>query len=119
MANRVVQISFTEKEYAHLEAQAEKQGATIALYIKNKVLENTEFNKWFSELLNRTSRIKTGTKFNVKMVLSTDWPNIERGVRLSIGRAFYNYVSAGKIADIKPTDKDSSNVQWYEVGGNN
>ena len=117
MANKIVQISFSESEYAHLEEQAAIEGATVALYIKNKVLENTEFKRWFNELLERVSRIKVGTKFNIKMVLSTDWVNIDRGIRLAIGRAFYNYVIAGKVTSIQPTQKDSANVQWYEVGG--
>lgn len=119
MANKVVQISFSENEYAHLEAKAEEEGATVSLYIKNKVLENTEFKKWFNELLDRVLRIKSGTRFNIKMVLATDWVNIERGIRLAIGRAFYNYVVSGKIISVKPIEKDSANIQWYEVGGEN
>ena len=58
MASRVIQISFSDTEYAHLEAKAEAEGMTIALYIKNKVLEDTEFKRWFRELLERVSRIK-------------------------------------------------------------
>ncbi|ROR28110.1 uncharacterized protein DUF1413 [Mobilisporobacter senegalensis] len=117
MASKIIQISFSEAEYSHLESKAEEEGMTIALYIKNKVLDDTEFKKWFRELLERVSRIKYGTPFNIKMVLSTDWVNIERGVRLAMGRAFYNYVVAGKVEGVKPTQKDSANVQWYEVGG--
>ena len=117
MASRVVQVSFSDTEYAHLEAIAEAKGMTIALYIKNKVLENTEFKRWFRELLERVSRIKPGTSFNIKMVLSTDWANIDRGVRLALGRAFYNCVVAGKVEGVSPTQKDSANVQWYEIGG--
>ncbi len=117
MASRVIQISFSDTEYAHLEAKAEAEGMTIALYIKNKVLEDTEFKRWFRELLERVSRIKQGTQFNIKMVLSTDWASIDRGVRLAMGRAFYNYVVAGKVEGISPTHKDSANVQWYEAGG--
>ncbi len=117
MASKVIQICFSETEYAHLEAKADAEGMTIALYIKNKVLEDTEFKKWFRELLERVSRIKPGTPFNIKMVLSTDWANIDRGVRLAMGRAFYNYVLAGKVEGVSPTQKDSANVQWYVVGG--
>ena len=117
MANKVVQISFSEAEYTHLEKLAEADGATVALYIKNKVLENTEFKKWFQELLVRVSRIQTGKTFNIKMVMATDWPNIDRGVRLAMGRAFYNYVTAEKVTNVQPTQKDSANVQWYGVGG--
>jgi len=117
MASKVVQISFSDTEYAHLETKAEAEGMTIALYIKNKVLKDTVFKRWFRELLERASRIKPGTTFNIKMVLSTDWANIDRGVRLAMGRAFYNYVVAGKVEGVSPTQKDSANVQWYEVGG--
>lgn len=117
MAGKVIQISFSDEEYAHLEAKAGVEGMSIALYIKNKVLQDTEFKKWFCELIERVSRIRPGTPFNIKMVLSTDWVNINRGVRLAMGRAFYNYVVAGKIEGISPTQKDSANVQWYVAGG--
>jgi hypothetical protein len=117
MASRVIQISFSDTEYTHLQAKAKAEGMTIALYIKNKVLEDTEFNKWFRELLERVSRIRPGTTFNIKAVMSTDWVNIDRGVRLAMGRAFYNYVVASKVEGVRPTHKDSANVQWYVTGG--
>ncbi len=117
MSSRVVQISFSETEYANLASKAEAEGMTIALYIKNKVSNGTEFKKWFSELLERVSLFEQGTLFNIKMAMFPDWASIDRGVRLAMGRAFYNYVVAGKVVGIHPTKKDSANVQWYEVGG--
>jgi len=119
MASRVIQISLSDAEYAHLEAMAmaEAKGMRVALYVKNKVLGNTEFRRCFDELLERVSRRKPGTSFNIRMVLDTDWANIDRGVRLAMGRAFYNAVVAGKVEGVSPTKKDSANVQWYEVGG--
>lgn len=114
MANKVVQITFSDSEYEHLERKSAEDGLSIALYIKNKVLDDTEFKKWFKELLEKVERIQPNTEFNIKMVFATDWAGIERGVKLALGRAFFNYISAGKIPDVqaKP-DKDSSNVQWY------
>lgn len=119
MARKVIQVSFSEREYAFLEKQAADEGTTIALHIKNKVLEDTAYKKWFEELVTRVSGLKEGTAFTVKMVLATDWPNIERGVRLALGRGFYKYVKAGKLKSVYETQKDSANVQWYRVGGEN
>lgn len=113
---KVIQISFTEGEFEHLERRAEEEGSSVALYIKNRVLEDTEFQKCFGELLTRVSRIKVGTKFNIKAVFGTDWTNITKGVRLAMGRAFYNYVKAGKVSNITALpNKDSANTQWYKV----
>ncbi len=117
MSGKVIQVTFSDSEYSHLENQANIEGVTVPLYIKNKVLDDTEFKKHFKELLTRVSRIKPNSDFNIKMVFATDWPNIEKGVRLALGRAFYNYVEAGKIANTIPTKKDSANVQWYVTGG--
>lgn len=114
MVNKIVQISFSEAEYAHIENLANSDGLNIALYIKNKVLGDTEFKKQFNELLQRVSRIKSNTEFNIKMVFATDWPNIDKGVRLALGRAFFNYIQAGKIPNVKAKPyKDIANVQWY------
>jgi len=33
MASRVIQISFSDTEYTHLQAKAKAEGMTIALYI--------------------------------------------------------------------------------------
>lgn len=117
MAGKVVQISFSEAEYAHLEKQAKVEGVTVTLHIKNKVLDDTEFKNCFKELLARVSRIKPNTPFNIKLVFSTDWLNIQKGVRLALGRAFYNYVVAGKVVGVTATKKDSASVQWYVTGG--
>lgn len=117
MASKVVQVLFSESEYVHIEKQANSEGVTVALHIKNKVLEDTEFKKHFKELLERVSQIKPEKEFNIKAVFATDWSEIKKGVRLALGRAFYNYVVAEKIEGITPTKKDSANVQWYVTGG--
>ena len=115
---KLIQVSFTDDEYNELERRARDSGVSITHCIKSRVLENTEFQKWFSELLLRVERIPTGTNFNIKAVLATDWININKGVRLALGRAFYNHVIAGKVTGVKATDKDSANTQWYVKGVN-
>jgi len=111
--SRVVQVSFTDKEFADLERLAQEEGVTVPFYIKSKVLEDTELQQWFQELLIRTGRIPKDTAFNIKAVFGTDWISISKGVRLALGRSFYNYVNAGKVPGVVPTEKDSANTQWY------
>ena len=111
--SRVIQVSFTDKEFADLERFAQEEGVTISHFIKGKVLEDTEFQRWFHELLLRVGRIPKDTAFNIKAVFGTDWISISKGVRLALGRSFYNYVNAGKVPGIMPTEKDSASTQWY------
>ena len=110
---KLVQVSFTDDEYRELEKNARDNGVSITHLIKSRVLENTEFQKWFSELVLRVSRIPKGTNFNIKAVLATDWLNINKGVKLALGRAFFNHVSAKKVIGVIATDKDAANTQWY------
>jgi len=117
MAGKVIQVTFSDSEYSHLENQAKIEGFTVPLYIKNKVLDDTEFKKYFKKLLSEVSKIPQNRDFSIKKVFLTEWSNIEKGVRLALGRAFYNYVLANKVPGVTPTKKDSANVQWYIKGG--
>lgn len=113
----IVQVSFSKTEYEHLFNKADTDGISIAHYIRGKVLGDTDFKIKFIELLARVSRIKPGTLFNIKMVFATDWPNIDKGVRLALGRTFYNYVNTKKISGVEIVpEKDSAHVQWYVKG---
>ena len=115
MLNKIVQISFSDSEMKYLTQKSENEGISVALYIKNCVLANTEFKKCFEELKTKVARIKVGTKFNIKAVFGTDWSNIEKGVRLALGKAFYTYVQSGSITNVKVLPKDSAHTQWYEI----
>ena len=66
--SRVVQVSFTDKEFADLERLAQEEGVTVPFYIKSKVLEDTEFQQWFQELLIRTGRIRKILRLTSKAV---------------------------------------------------
>lgn len=110
--SNTVQISFTKEELNYLENLAKREDLTVPLYIKTKVLENTEFNKYFKELKEKVNRIKPGTEFNIKAVFGTDWLNIPKGVRLALGRIFYKYVAENNIK-VTIKQKDASNTQWY------
>jgi len=110
---KVVQLSLTDKEYENLEQRAGKEGVSVPFYIKSIILEDTEFQKWFKDLLSRVAQIPKGD-FNLKSVFGiADWSSIPKGVRLALGRAFYNHVVANKIPDVIATEKDSANTQWY------
>ena len=112
--SKLVQVSFTDSEYEELEQRAKKEGVSITHLIKSGVLQNTEFQKWFDELIRLVNQTENGKAFNVKAVLGIEWAGINKGVRLALGRAFYNHVIAGKVTNVKATEKDSAHTQWYK-----
>lgn len=115
MANNIIQITFSDSEMKHLKKHAEEVGLTVPLYIKTKVLADTDFKKYFDELKARVIKIRPGTKFNIKLVFGIDWGNVPKGVRLALGKAFYTYVKSSAVSNIKILDKDSAHTQWYEL----
>ena len=114
---KIVQVSLTDAEYETLALSAEKEGVPVSLYIKSKVFEDTDFQKWFKELLERVDQYPSGEHyFNLKSVFGANWHTIPRGIRLALGRAFYNYVMSDKMPNVAATNKDSANTQWYKKG---
>lgn len=110
---RVLQVTLTEEEYADLEQKAIAEGCTINQYVKNVIFPNNDFKKWFPELLRRINAMPRGTKFNIRAVMGTDWAVIPKGIRLALGRVFYQNVAANKVEDVRATEPDSAKTQWY------
>lgn len=114
MASKVVQISFSEKEYEYLSNKATVEGLTIPLFIKSIVLSGTEFSKRFNELKKRVQDVPSNNKFSIKSTFGSEWFNVSNGTRLALGRAFYKQVANGTIPGVTLLDKDSANTQWYQ-----
>lgn len=110
--SKIVQITFTDEQYSELESQAGDQ--KIQHYIIKQLFPDNDFERWFPELLFRVKKIPKGMKFNISAVLGTDWINIPKGIRLSLGRVFYQHVAANKISEVKAIEQDSAKTQWYQ-----
>ena len=110
---KVIQILVSDDEYAELEEKANADGSTIAQYVKDIVLPGNDFRRWFPELISRVNLLKTGTDFNIRAVMATDWVSIPKGIKLALGRVFFQHVDAGKVANVTATQMDSAKTQWY------
>lgn len=111
-----IQILFSKDELDYLEKQSVKAGLTVPLYIKGKVLPQSEFNSCYSELLKKVEELPIGTNFNIKMLFGTQW-TMSKGVKLTLGKTFYSKVVDGTIKNVEVEGKDSSNVMWYRKRG--
>lgn len=113
MGKKVVQITFTEAEINQITPKADELGLDLPMYIKQTVLGDSEFQKRLKELIEKTSNIPSGTRYNIKMVFGIEWLNIDKSVRLALGRSFNSQVKSGKISNAIEDKKDSANTQWY------
>lgn len=108
-----VQIPFNDEELAQINKEAEKEGLPLTLFIKNRVLTNTEFALRFTQLKERIEPIESGTVFTIRDVFNFEWLKISKGVHLALGRTFYNEVLRGTIKNVRIGNKNSANVQQY------
>ena len=115
---KVIQIPVSDDEYSMLEEKANAEGSTIAQYVKDIVLPGNDFRRWFPELIRRVNSMPMGTDFNIRAVMATDWVSIPKGIKLALGRVFYQHVDAGRIANVTATQMDSAKTQWYKKEAN-
>ena len=108
-----VQLLFTEKEYEQLQTEANNHGLTVPLYIKSEVLQGDYFGTYYRELIRKVESLDTGMPFNIKALFGVEW-TMSKGIKLNLGKTYYNRVAAGVITNVKATGKDSSNVMWYK-----
>lgn len=113
MSNKSVQILFTEDEYNKLESEAIKQGLTVPLYIKGQVLKDNKFAQSYKKLIERVDELPKGTHFTIKVLFGTEW-TMSRGIKLTLGKTYFNRVQDGTIKNVKSMGKDTSNVMQYE-----
>ena len=108
-----IQILLTNDEYMQLKEKADRVGLTVPLYIKSTVLEDDGFGAAYRSLIDRVADLPAGTRFNIKSLFGVEW-TMSRGVKLNLGKTYYNRVRAGVVTNVKIHGKDSSNVMWYE-----
>ncbi|MBU8763765.1 single-stranded DNA-binding protein [Micrococcus luteus] len=109
-----VSVTLTEAEYAEVERKAKEKGLSVAQYVKRFPIAGDEFDERYEQLKKRAKSQPLATPFTV-MSLFSDWNEIPRGVKLSLGRNFYHLVkrNEGEVQTVKTAGKNSSNVQLY------
>ncbi|MDD3137756.1 MAG: single-stranded DNA-binding protein [Lachnospiraceae bacterium] len=112
MENKSIQILFTGEEFKGLEEKAVQQGLTVPLYIKGIILKDNEFAQSYKKLVENVNQLASGTRFTIKALFGTEW-TMSKGIKLTLGKTYYNRVQDGTIKNVKAEGKDSSNVMWY------
>lgn len=83
-----VQILFTKAEFKQLQAEADKLGLTVPLYIKGEVLKDDDvFGKYYQKLIEKVNALPSGTKFNIKALFGVEW-TMGKGIKLNLGKPF-------------------------------
>ena len=113
---KTYQVYCTDNEAEIIERDAQAAGLTVSQYLKKKALSETEFQRYFDDLLVRVANLPNGTTFTIREVFSTDWTRISKGVRLALGRAFFHRVGADGTTNVRAKGKDSANTQMYYKG---
>lgn len=108
-----VQLLFSAKEYSTLKIQADDHGLTVPLYIKSVVLQEDDFGTYYKSLISKVDKLPSGTRFNIKALFGVEW-TMSKGVKLNLGKTYYNRVSKGVLTNVRSIAKDSSNVMGYE-----
>lgn len=108
-----VQILLTQEEYDKLQTEADKFGLTVPLYMKGAVLKEDDFGSSYMKLLEKVDALPRGTRFNIKSLFGVEW-TMSKGIKLNLGKTYFNRVNSGAITNAKAVGKDSSNVMWYE-----
>jgi len=108
-----VQLLLTQEEYQYLEKEANRSGLTVPLYIKGEILKSDPFSYYYKQLIQKVENLPKGTKFNIKALFGVEW-TMAKGIKLNLGKTYYNRVQEGVITNVKPLGKDSANLMWYE-----
>lgn len=108
-----IQLLLNDDEYAHIAEAAEKRGIPVLAHIRALLLGTEDaFAATYADTLRRVEALTPGTKFSLKTLFGTDW-TMPRGIKLTLGRAFYDMVDGGKVTAAKALGKDSSNIMQY------
>ena len=114
--SKIVQLTFSEEQFQELERRAGT--LSVQQYLIGREFPQNDFNKWFPILLERVSEIRNdGRQFTVREVMSTDWNLIPKGIKLSLGRVFFQRVVDNdvnrKVFNVRPLEPDKSKTQKY------
>ena len=108
-----VQLLFTKEEYTALEEEANRYGLTVPLYIKSEVLQNDPFSFYYKKLIQKVDALPQGTKFTIKSLFGVEW-TMSKGIKLNLGKTYFNRVLEGIVKNVDILGKDSSNLMWYQ-----
>jgi hypothetical protein len=103
MSERIISFGVTNKEYQDLIGNAQKTGMNISQYCKSKILENDDFSKYYTSLLEKVQELPISN--NYKFILrdlwkAEEWNSIPNSVKLAIGKHFYKNVKNQSISNI-------------------
>lgn len=71
-------------------------------------------NILLEEAIQELDNVKSGTIFIVKdLYRGYKWNEIDKNIRLDLGRTFLNQVKSGTIKNVVTLEKNSSNQQKY------
>ena len=107
-----VSVTLTNDEYEKAMKEAEAKGLSISQYVKRFAIGSDEFDSRFEFLKKAALEQNVGKRFTV-MSLFDDWDEIEKGVKLTLGRAFFNLVKKGDLEGVEDAGKGVSNIQLY------
>ncbi len=109
-----ITITLTDSEYEEASVKAAELGLDLAQYVKRYSIGENEFNERYEFLIAQSKSQPIGVPFTVMSIFS-DWHEIPRGIRLSLGRCYYHLImrNTAELSHIKAAGKNSSNVQLY------
>ncbi len=103
----------SEKELEMLQQQADKAGLSVAQFVKREILRDSSFQESWELLLAKVQGLPPNLRFTVPMVYGEEWQALERGAKLSLGRAFQKQARNGEIPGVKALEPDSQRTMWY------
>lgn len=110
-----ISVTLTQAELKLAEKLAKEHGLPLAQCVKQFRLCDQVFEEHFETLKRRAAAQPEGQPFTVMGLFDdAEWNDLDRGLKLSLGRTFNHFVRGGKLPGVRPAGKNSSNVQLYE-----
>lgn len=109
--NQFITISVTEEQYAFLTQAAAEKGMSVQRYVKQCAVPDPEYDACYEKLIWSVEHLPEG-EFCVKSLFGDAWKGVPDRIRRTLGRAFFDAVSAGSVPGVTPTRK-RENAQWY------
>ncbi|MDR1024524.1 MAG: single-stranded DNA-binding protein [Treponema sp.] len=116
MAEKIISFGVTNKEYKIIETEARKDGMSVSMFCKSKILD-TAFYENYQLLLKKVNELpprSNNIKFSIGDLFDNrQWEKIPKGVRLAIGKQFYNMVKKHIIKNVKIEGFGTSKTMRY------
>ena len=109
-----ISVTLTQAELKLAEKLAKEHGLPLAQCVKQFRLCDQVFEEHFETLKQRAAAQPEGQPFTVMGLFDdAEWNDLDRGLKLSLGRTFNHFVRGGKLPGVRPAGKNSSNVQLF------